>query len=92
MKLQYRRSFKLVPGVRLNVNKGGISWTIGPRGIATFSFGGKRKTMNVGTPGSGVYLSKQKNVKKKERGPVVKTLYTGFLILLWVVSLMKGKR
>jgi hypothetical protein len=34
MGLRFRKSFKLPPGVRLNVGSGGMSWSLGPRGAS----------------------------------------------------------
>jgi len=32
MALRFRRSIKLAPGIRMNLSKSGMSWTLGPRG------------------------------------------------------------
>ena len=39
MGFRFRKSFKIAPGVRMNVGKNGVS---------SFSFGGKGTTLNVG--------------------------------------------
>jgi hypothetical protein len=53
MGFRFRRSIKLLPGLRLNVGKRGISTSIGVRGAhVTFGETGTRTT--VGLPGSGV--------------------------------------
>jgi hypothetical protein len=57
-----RRSIKILPGVRLNIGKRGISTSIGLRGAhVTFGKTGTRAT--VGLPGSGLsftHLDKQR--------------------------------
>jgi hypothetical protein len=53
MGFRFRRSIKLVPGIRLNFGKRGISTSIGVRGAhVTFGNSGTRTT--VGLPGSGL--------------------------------------
>lgn len=34
MGLRFRKSFKLAPGIRMNVGTGGTSWSLGPRGAS----------------------------------------------------------
>jgi len=53
MPIRFRRTFKIFPGVKINVSKGGISVTVGPRGAAlNFSKRGVRQTLGI--PGSGL--------------------------------------
>jgi len=60
----WRRS-TLLPGVRLNVSRGGLSLSVGPRGAhLTVSKRGLRET--VGVPGTGVYATK---VEKWQSAP-----------------------
>jgi hypothetical protein len=49
----FRRSFKLLPGIRLNVGKTGTSISFGVRGLRT-AIGRRRTTTTVGIPGSGL--------------------------------------
>lgn len=49
----FRRSFKLLPGIRLNVGKTGTSVSFGVRGLRT-TVGKRRATTTVGMPGSGL--------------------------------------
>ena len=52
MGFRFRRSFKIMPGVRLNVGKRGVSTSIGVRGArVTIGKDGTRHT--VGIPGTG---------------------------------------
>lgn len=53
MGFRFRARFKIAPGVRLNLSKGGSSWTLGRRG-ASVNVGGKRGRVTVGIPGSGI--------------------------------------
>jgi hypothetical protein len=53
MGFRFRRSIKILPGIRLNFGKRGVSTSIGVRGAhVTFGKAGTRTT--VGLPGSGI--------------------------------------
>lgn len=53
MSIRFQRRIKILPGVKLNISKKGISTTIGPRGLSVNT--GKRGTyLNTGIPGSGI--------------------------------------
>lgn len=53
MGIRFRKSFKLAPGVRLNVGKSGMSWSLGPRG-ASVSIGRRGTYFNASVPGTGL--------------------------------------
>ena len=53
MGLRFRRSFKLAPGLRMNLSRSGLSWSAGPRG-ASMSFGQRGVASNLGIPGTGL--------------------------------------
>ncbi len=56
MSLRFMRRVSILPGVRLNFSRSGISTTIGVRG-ASLTLGGKRgPTANLGLPGTGLSL------------------------------------
>ena len=50
MGLRFRKSFKLAPGLRLNMSKSGFGLSVGPRG-ASMSFGPSGTYRNVNLPG-----------------------------------------
>jgi hypothetical protein len=53
MGFRFRRSIRILPGIRLNIGKRGVSTSIGVRGAhVTFGRTGTRTT--VGLPGSGL--------------------------------------
>jgi hypothetical protein len=52
MGLRFRKSFKLAPGVRLNVGRGGMSWSLGPRGVSV-SIGKRGTYLNASPPAPG---------------------------------------
>jgi hypothetical protein len=54
MAFRFRKSFKVLPGVRLNLSKSGTSLSVGGRG-ATLNVGGKNgPRTTVGIPGTGI--------------------------------------
>jgi hypothetical protein len=55
MAVRFRKSFKLAPGVRMNLSGGGIGWTLGARS-ASVGIGKKGIYLNTGIPGSGPSL------------------------------------
>ena len=53
MPIRFRRTFRILPGVRINVSKHGVSTTVGPRGMhLTFNHYGVRQ--DLGLPGTGL--------------------------------------
>lgn len=69
MPIRFRKSFKIFPGVKVNVSKGGFSVSVGkPGATLNFSKHGVRQT--IGLPGSGVsqtsYLFKNDSKSDKE--------------------------
>src|SRR5438552_3228777 len=50
---RFRRTFKLLPGLRLNINKKSISASVGVRG-AHFTLGTTGTRATVGLPGTGL--------------------------------------
>jgi hypothetical protein len=53
MGFRFRRSFKIIPGVRLNLSGSGASVSLGPRGLR-YTIGSRGTRTTVGLPGSGL--------------------------------------
>ncbi len=69
MGLRFRKSVKILPGVKLNFSKSGTSVTVGKRGMSTnFSSRGTRVIVNI--PGTGLSYA---SYSKKPRTPKVKS-------------------
>lgn len=67
MGFRFRKSFKIAPGVKFNLNKKSHSFTFGGKGMHyTVNSDGKR-TKSFGIPGSGLYYTETKNGKTKEK-------------------------
>lgn len=71
MSLRFRRSMKLMPGVRLNFNKDSIGLSLGVKG-AHYTMNSKgRRTISAGIPGTGLYsvetLSSGRNTRSSRQ-------------------------
>lgn len=64
MGLRYRKSIKIVPGVKLNLSKAGVSTSVGKRG-ATVNFSKRGTRATVGIPGSGLSYSTMVGKRKR---------------------------
>jgi len=53
MAIRFRKSFKLAPGVRMNLSGSGVSWSVGPRG-ASVGIGKRGAYLNASIPGTGL--------------------------------------
>jgi hypothetical protein len=51
--MRFGKSFKIAPGLKINLSKSGISTTIGGKGLST-NIGGRGVYLNTGIPGTGV--------------------------------------
>jgi hypothetical protein len=60
MGFRFRKSFRIVPGVKINLSKTGPSLSLGEPG-ATVNIGPKRVRTTVGLPGSGVSYSESES-------------------------------
>jgi hypothetical protein len=71
MGFRFRRSVRVLPGVRLNISKSGVSTSVGRRGATlNISEGGTKTT--IGLPGSG--LSWQSPTRPWQRGSRIPAL------------------
>lgn len=67
MGLRFRKSFKIAPGVRVNLGKKSAGISLGTKG-ARVSFNTKgRRTTTVGIPGTGISYSTSSGGKKKKQ-------------------------
>lgn len=89
MGFRFRRSVKLMPGVRLNFSTRGISTSLGGRG-ATLNIGRRGTRATVGIPGTGISYSTRlsgagqpASQSAAARGaPLASWIVTGVVILL----------
>ena len=67
MGFRFRKVIKLLPGVKLNINKNSTSVSVGPRGMKT-TIGAKGTHNTVGIPGTGLsYTSYSSNSQSTEQ-------------------------
>ncbi|UVC08964.1 DUF4236 domain-containing protein [Rhizobium sp. TH2] len=69
MSLQFRHSFKVFPGFRINVSRSGLSASVGAQG-ATLNFGKTGIRSTIGIPGSGLSVSNYTPYSTPEPPPV----------------------
>jgi hypothetical protein len=67
MGLRFRKSFRVLPGVKINLSKTGTSLSLGGRG-ASVNLGRKRVRTTVGLPGSGLSYSEDASYGDAEGG------------------------
>ena len=68
MGFRFQKRLKIFPGLKLNLSKSGISWTIGTRGMS-INAKDRKITGNVGIPGTGFSYREQlnRNVDNSEK-------------------------
>ena len=93
MGLRFQKRIKILPGLRLNVSKTGISWTAGTRGASVTARDGKL-TGNVGVPGTGLSYRKRLDLPDTGREEPAVTEPTNrtawLLIIVFVVGVLVG--
>jgi hypothetical protein len=68
MGFRFRRSLKLLPGIRINLGKRGASLSVGVRGAHT-TFGRRGTRTTVGIPGTGLsYTALQRHHEGDRQG------------------------
>lgn len=69
MGMRFRKSFKIAPGVKLNLSKRGIGVSAGVKGARVSLNSKGRVTKSVGIPGTGIsYVSSSKLGASKKEG------------------------
>ena len=53
MAIRFRKTIKLLPGLRINLSRTGISTSLGPKG-ATVNLRGGKRTLTTGLAGAGL--------------------------------------
>lgn len=85
MGFRFRRSFKIAPGVRLNLNSKSTSVRIGPKGLGyTISSNGRRR-VTASIPGTGISYSEVSTARGNPKPPEGEKKKGGVWPVLWVV-------
>jgi Protein of unknown function (DUF4236) len=85
MGFRFRRTFTLLPGVRLNLSKSGLSASIGPRGLH-YTIGAKGTRTTVGLPGSGISYTEFHGYRHRQ-APPRRHWFLHFLLWLGVLAI-----
>lgn len=64
MGIQFRKSIKIAPGIKINIGKKNTSVSVGPSG-AKVTMGTNGTHVSAGIPGTGVYYREKVSKKKK---------------------------
>ena len=65
MGFRFRKSFRLLPGIRINLSKSGVSTSIGKPG-ATINISERGTRGTVGIPGTGISYSEKLSTPKSD--------------------------
>ena len=87
MGFNFRKSFKIAPGVKLNISKKGISGVSAGVNGARVSVGKKGTRTTVGIPGTGLSYSSHKPYKKSETD-AYDGAWTLFKAILWIAGII----
>jgi hypothetical protein len=75
--LRFRRSVKIAPGVRFNVNKRSVGMSFGTRGARYSINSDGRRNRSVGLPGTGLYYRSQTGPRRRQRAGTSSVATTG---------------
>lgn len=88
MPLRFRRTIRILPGLRLNASKSGLSVSAGRRG-ANVTVGHGKMRGTVGLPGTGLsYTTTTATTSKRRQGGILQVLLgiVGFVGILWLLA------
>ncbi len=76
MGLRFKKSVKIAPGVKVNLNKKSAGITVGPKGSKVTVNTKGRKTVSVGVPGSGLSYTKSSDGTSSNKKAVKSTSHS----------------
>lgn len=89
MAFRIRKSFKIAPGIRLNVSKSGVSTSVGGKGFTT-NLSKKGTRVTAGIPGTGLSTSKLYRPGKAPRAndgiPAAKPGLGSYIITVLIIA------
>lgn len=95
MGLRFRKSIKIAPGLKLNINKKSIGLSAGVRGAHVSVNSNGTKTVSASLPGTGIsYVKsfgkgKKSNTKKSGLSNIFK--YVGIIFMVVLIAIAVGK-
>ena len=87
MAWNFRKRIKIAPGVHLNLSKGGISTSVGPKG-AKVTFGKNGTYLNKSIPGTGLYSRERLSGGRKPSNSGCALYFLAILLLMGVAFAM----
>lgn len=87
MPFRFRRTVRLLPGVRLNVSKSGLSTSFGGRGGRVTLGHGKTRT-TVGLPGTGLSYTATSSTRSGKGAPRM-TWWARLLLAIAILLILK---
>jgi hypothetical protein len=72
MSLRVRKSIKIMPGVRVNISKSGISTSVGVKGATVNLKPGRKVRATVGVPGTGISYTTTLSPAQKSEPPALR--------------------
>jgi hypothetical protein len=93
MKFRFRKSKKILPGVKLHVTHTGISTTLGPKHL-NVGVGKRGTNLNTSIPHTGISgTQKLSNTRTNSRGTLVLVVFliaglglVVLLLILWIIA------
>jgi hypothetical protein len=85
MEFRFRRSIRLVPGLRLNLSKGAISATLGRPG-ASVNIGRRGVQGTAGLPGTGLSYQTRLDRGRGGRGLGAAVVVMLIILAVWVLG------
>lgn len=86
MGFRFRKAIRLLPGLRLNLSKGGVSLSAGGKGLA-WNIGKRGARATIGAPGTGLSYSSLISGKNLERASWLQKLFIA-AVLLAIITLV----
>jgi hypothetical protein len=88
MGLRFRRSIKVLPGVRLNLSKSGLGISAGPRGFHVGMDARGKQYVSAGIPGTGISSRHYASPAPAHRPATIGGLVVATVIVAAVVAVM----
>jgi hypothetical protein len=88
MSLRIWKRINLIPGVRANISKRGLSLSLGHRGF-WYTLGSHGHRVTAGIPGTGIYWTEQTRLSPNGRVHAGHRLLTAFLIFAALYAIFR---
>jgi hypothetical protein len=72
--MRFQKRIKLLPGLKINLSKSGLSASLGPKGLTRNIKPGRKSRITIGAPGTGLsesFTHKETDDKPATRGQVI---------------------